>query len=106
MGERVSKKGKKKNKRLITKREVIVIVGCLILMALVVAYEGKVLISEKAGLQSQRAELEAELEQAQREYSELEQRQAYMSTDEYVEDVARSQLGLVYPDEIVIKPEE
>ena len=29
-----------------------------------------------------------------------------MKTDEYVEDVARSQLGLVYPDEIVIKPKE
>ena len=30
----------------------------------------------------------------------------YMQTDEYVEDVARSQLGLIYPDEIVVKPEE
>ena len=29
-----------------------------------------------------------------------------MKTDEYVEDVARSQIGLVYPDEIVVKPEE
>ena len=33
-------------------------------------------------------------------------REKYMQTDEYVEDVARSQLGLIYPDEIVVKPEE
>ena len=37
---------------------------------------------------------------------ELEEKEEYMKTDEYVEDVARSQLGLVYPDEIVIKPKE
>ena len=35
-----------------------------------------------------------------------EEKEEYMKTDEYVEDVARSQLGLVYPDEIVIKPKE
>jgi cell division protein DivIC len=29
-----------------------------------------------------------------------------MKTDEYIEDVAKSKLGLVYPDEIVIKPAE
>ena len=29
-----------------------------------------------------------------------------MKTDEYVEGVARDKLGLVYPDEILLKPEK
>ena len=28
-----------------------------------------------------------------------------MKTDEYIEKVARDKLGLIYPDEILIKPE-
>ena len=30
----------------------------------------------------------------------------HMKTKKYVEEVARNQLGLVYPDEIVIRPKE
>ena len=29
-----------------------------------------------------------------------------MKTKQYIEDVAKDKLGLVYPDEIVIKPSE
>ena len=36
----------------------------------------------------------------------LEEKEEYMKTKKYVEEVARNQLGLVYPDEIVIRPKE
>ena len=45
----------------------------------------------------------ADYEADEESYDKLKE---YMQTDEYVEDVARSQLGLIYPDEIVVKPEE
>ena len=57
-------------------------------------------------LQVQAAELQEQLDSAKEDYKKLEEREKYMQTDEYVEDVARSQLGLIYPDEIVVKPEE
>jgi len=37
---------------------------------------------------------------------EIEERKLYPGTKKYIEDVARSQLGMVYPDEIIFEPEK
>ena len=50
--------------------------------------------------------LETKIEQTELDRQELEAREQYMKTKQYIEDVAKEKLGLVYPDEIVIKPEE
>ncbi len=50
--------------------------------------------------------LETKLEQTELDRQELEAREQYMKTKQYIEDVAKEKLGLVYPDEIVIRPEE
>ena len=50
--------------------------------------------------------LETKIEQTELDRQELEPREQYMKTKQYIEDVAKEKLGLVYPDEIVIKPEE
>ena len=50
--------------------------------------------------------LEMKLEQTELDRQELEAREQYMKTKQYIEDVAKEKLGLVYPDEIVIRPEE
>ena len=50
--------------------------------------------------------LEKKLEQTVLDRQELEAREQYMKTKQYIEDVAKEKLGLVYPDEIVIRPEE
>ena len=34
------------------------------------------------------------------------EKELYMQTKDYIEDEAKNKLGLVYPDEIVIKPKE
>ncbi len=36
---------------------------------------------------------------------ELEEYEEYVKTDEYVEEVAREKLGLVYKDEIIFEPD-
>ena len=97
---------KKKNNTLNSIFGMIVVVSCLVLLAIVVMYKAQDLKAQKESLQVQAAELQDQLDDAKREYNKLEEREKYMKTDDYVEDVARSQLGLVYPDEIVIKPEE
>lgn len=57
-------------------------------------------------LAQQEAMLEREIAEARVEYENLVAQEQYMQTTSYIEDVAKDKLGLVYPDEIVIKPAE
>ncbi len=50
--------------------------------------------------------LEQRLAEAEAERDRLAAEEEYMKTPQYIEDVAKNRLGLVYPDEIVIKPSE
>ena len=101
MSKTVGRSKSKKNNKITTKLGMVLVVSCLILLAVVVLYK-----AQKESLQVQAAELQEQLDSAKEDYKKLEEREKYMQTDEYVEDVARSQLGLIYPDEIVVKPEE
>lgn len=49
--------------------------------------------------------LESQIKDAEKTSEELEAREQYMKTKKFSEEVARDKLGLVYPDETVIKPE-
>lgn len=63
------------------------------------------LTAKNAAYEEQEAKLEQQLEDEKKRTEEIEGLEAYMQTDEYVEKIARDKLGLVYPDEILIKPE-
>ncbi|MGN0394115.1 MAG: septum formation initiator family protein [Coprococcus sp.] len=93
---------KRKQSRICT----FVILVSLGLLAGIISYKAIGLKEQKDSLAVQASELEQQLMDAQKEYKELEEKEEYMKTKSYVEDVARNQLGLVYPDEIVIRPEE
>ncbi len=53
----------------------------------------------------QEAELEKQLEEEAVRTEENEELEEYVGTDEYVEDVAKDKLGLVYPNEILFEAE-
>lgn len=55
---------------------------------------------------NKQAELEAQLEEEIARQAELEDYEAYTQSQQYVEDVAKSKLGLAYDDEIIFKEEE
>ncbi len=56
---------------------------------------------------NQRIEKLDEQIQEQNEYTEsLEELRQYMQTNEYVEEVAKEKLGLVYEDEVIFKIED
>lgn len=93
---------KKKQSKLCTA----VILISLALLCCIVLYKSVSLREQKHDLEVQAAELQEQIAAAEEEYEELESKEEYMKTKKYVEDVARNQLGLVYPDEIVIRPEE
>ena len=49
-------------------------------------------------------QMEAQIESEKMKATELENREKYMQTKKFIEDEAKNKLGLVYPDEIVIRP--
>ncbi len=93
---------KKKQSKLCTA----IIIFSVMLLGSVVLVKSMSLMEQKEELEVQASELTEQIDDAKAEYAELEEKEEYMKTKKYVEDVARNQLGLVYPDEIVIRPEE
>ncbi len=52
------------------------------------------------------ADLEEQLLQQQERQQELSELESYTRTQEYIEDVARSKLGLAYDNEIIFKEQK
>ena len=79
----------------------VMIFVCIFLAQKIVSLNAK-----SKDLAQQEALLEREIAQARVEFDNLVAQEQYMQTTAYIEDVAKDKLGLVYPDEIVIKPAE
>ena len=54
-------------------------------------------------LKAQEAEVDLQIAQEEAERAALEEREAYMQTDEYVKDVAREEFGMVEEGEYILK---
>ncbi len=102
MREVVRNTGKKKKRKNGLK---IIAVAVLVLFG-VITYSSVELQAEKRALEKQKAELEEQLQTEQERSGELEDKKAYMQTFRYIEEVARKVLGLVYPEETILRPEE
>ena len=53
-----------------------------------------------------RRSLQAQLDQEKERAEDLEEYKVYVKTKQYAEEVAKERLGLVNPDEILLKPED
>ena len=80
---------------------VTVVVICFVL---VMGYRIRSLSAVNHRYAQQEAALQAELEAEQARSEELEESRTYVQTREYIERMARERLGLVLPDETIIKP--
>lgn len=56
--------------------------------------------------QEREAGLQAQVESEKQRQESLEEYERYVTTTEYIEQIAKSKLGLVYPNEIIFKEEE
>ena len=54
--------------------------------------------------QAKEESLTRQVENEQKRAAELEERRVYVQTKQYIEEVAKQKLGLVKPDEILLKP--
>ena len=58
------------------------------------------------GYDEQVARLEEEIAAEEARSEELDEREIYIQTKQYVEQIARDRLGLVYPGEILLVPQQ
>lgn len=84
----------------------LLIVAAVIVVCLVAVVRVSALKSKSRELDITKQSIENQLEEANLEREALISREQYMKTNQYIEDVAKDRLGLVYPDEIVIRPSE
>ena len=94
---------RKKTKR---KNGLKIIAVAVLVLFVVITYSSIQLQAEKRALEKQKSELEAALQTEQERTEELEDQRAYIQTVRYIEEIAREVLGLVYPDETILRPEE
>lgn len=72
----------------------------------IIFYKKNSLDIESAKYKKQIGELEKKIEKEEKRSEEIKNYQEYVETKEYIEEVARERLGLVYKDEIIFKAEE
>ena len=61
------------------------------------------LVNKQAALAAQQKRLEKQIEKANDKKKDLDDREAYMKSDEYAEEVAREKFGMVKDNEILFK---
>ena len=81
--------------------------GMIIAIIVVVAL-GVVLWRGKAGLEEKNADYQAQITELQSQIDDENKRsdeyEKYVKTKKFVEEIAKNKFGLIYPDELVFKP--
>jgi len=104
------KKTKKRNtrarRRRLEHRLSILLISCVIVVLGITLSVASISLHKKnQNYKTQEAELEKQLEEEALRAEEIDELEEYVGTDEYIEDVAKEKLGLVYPNEILFEAE-
>lgn len=75
----------------------------VIVFLIVMAVQIVQLKDKETAYAKQKAEAQQQLDDEQTRSEEIQDLYQYMKSDEYIEDVAKSKLGLAYPNEIIFK---
>ncbi len=79
-------------------------VGIILLgLSVCVVVNVAIQLNTYVALKAEKEDLEKQIEEETEKKQEYNNQMEYYSTDEYIEKIAREQLGLVMPDEIVFK---
>ena len=78
----------------------------IFIVAVAVGYNSYSLREKQAAYKQEIAELESQIQDEEDRTKELEDLKDYMGTKQYVEEVAKDKLGLVYDNEIIFKKDD
>ena len=76
------------------------------MIVLVVLFKSSELKDKLASYEKREAYLTEQIEEQKRRSEEIKEYKKYTQTKQYVEDMAKSRLGLVYKDEIVFEADD
>ncbi len=104
------KKGKRRNahtyRHVLQHRLSVLLISCVVvILAIVLSVASISLHTKNKNYKVQEAELEQQIEEQDLRAEEIEELEEYVGTEQYIEDVAKEKLGLVYPNEILFKAE-
>ncbi|MEF9941728.1 MAG: septum formation initiator family protein [Lachnospiraceae bacterium] len=88
------------------KRSILSISAVILLLVVVVSVNAMSLREKNKTYKAQELELLAQIKEENERTEEIAELKEYVSSDEYIEDVAKEKLGLVHENEIVFKPEK
>ena len=81
-----------------------VCISCMVLvLTLIMSVQIAHLYGVNEGYKKEEKAKQAQLKDEQDRASELQEKEAYVGSDQYVIDTAKSKLGMTFPDEIVFK---
>ena len=86
-----------------------VIAGILLVTLLfcgLLFYRTKALQVRNSRYEARETELQGQIEQERKRSEELEEREIYVQTKKYIEEIAKTKRGLVNPGETLLKPNE
>lgn len=92
-----------KKKRKIGLKFKLIILACFLVYVGVAVYMQQMNISY---LNKERESLEHQYRQAEADFSRLQHKSQYMSTEKYAEDAARKKFGLTYDGELILEPQQ
>lgn len=78
---------------------IVIVLAFLVIMAVQIVR----IKAKDAEYEAREQELKQEYQDETQRASEIDELEAYMNSSEYVEDVAKSKLGLTYENEIIFK---
>lgn len=94
-----------KRRALEHKLSILLISGVVLILGVTLSVASVSSRAKNRNLKAQEAELEEQLEAEKARSEEIDELEEYVGTDQYVEDVAKDKLGLVYPNEILFEAE-
>lgn len=102
---RQSTRQKKKKKRS-RSRGVLAITAVVLALLVALSIHTRALKREDEAYAAREEVLQSQLEAESKRSAELEEKSIYVQTRDYIEQIARDRLGLIAPDESVIRSED
>lgn len=93
------KKNNNPNNRIIS----LVIVIVVIVLCIVLAVRSNQIKKQNASSQIRIEKIKQQIEEQKKIQSELLEYEKYTKTKQFVEEIARTRFGLIYPDEVIFK---
>ncbi len=101
-----NKKRRKRRDRIGNRLAIIGITLVVFCLGVVVNFKSSSMKEKDQEYQIREEALMAQVEKEQVRADELEEYRVYVQTKQYIEEVAKQKLGLVNPDEILLKPSD